>query len=84
MKYKIKKYTKWTFETNELEKRIKFKKEHAVPILIRIGHKFLVLGGMIGLFLSGLIISVKSFFKVKKKIKRNILKEKVVEFRIKR
>ncbi len=83
-KYRIRKYRKCPFETYEPEKRIELRKEQAVPILVRIGQKFLFLGGMIGLFLSGLIISVKSFFKIKKKIKRNILKEKVVEFRIKR
>jgi len=80
----VRKYRKCPFETYEPEKRIEFKKEHAVPILVRVGHKFLFLGGVISLFLSGLIFGVKGFFNIKSKFERNILKGRTVEFRIKK
>jgi hypothetical protein len=60
---------------------MRFTKENTVPILIRIGHLFSLLGGWFLIIISGLVFSVKSFFGFKKKFQGS---GKTVELRIKR
>lgn len=59
---------KCPFETYTPERKIEFKKEKSVPVLIRVFDKFLFLGGLISLFLSSLVVAIKGVFGIKKKI----------------
>ncbi|MFA5173917.1 MAG: hypothetical protein WC438_01925 [Candidatus Pacearchaeota archaeon] len=83
MKYKIRKYSNFkrrnVFETYEPKKRF-ITRGQSIPLVIRIGRKFLFLGGIISLFFSGIIFGIKSFFGIKKKVNRM---GKTIEFRIK-
>ena len=87
MKYKVVKYKKKNvcpFETYEPERKIKVSRDHAVPLLVRTGNRFVMLGGMISFFASSLLMSVRSLFNMEKKIKNFSLNKKVVELRVKR
>ena len=64
--------------------RLKVSKEEAVPLLVRIGGKFITLGGMISFAASGAIMGIKSFFHIKRKVDDTIRRGKYVELRIKR
>ncbi len=93
MKYRVVKYKprkkrrKPLLETYEPKRRVEFSKEHAVPFLVRIGQRFVVLGGTISFFASSFLIAIKGFFSIEKKIKEKARKfsfnRKVVEIRIK-
>jgi len=83
MSYKIVKYkkkNKCPFETYEPEKRIGIKKEQAVPLLIRMSY----LGGVIGFWISSILVVIKGFFGIKKKAESFSFNRKVVELRIKK
>ena len=64
--------------------RINVSGDEAVPILVRMGGKFMTLGGMISFAISGAIMGVKSFFDVKQKVDRKIRRGKYVELRVKK
>lgn len=89
-KYKIKKYRnikKFPFETYEPVKRVSISKEQAFPFFIRIGNRFVFLGGLISFFTSSLLIGIRGFFGIKKRtgeIRRSVFKEKVIELRVKK
>ena len=71
-KYKVRKYkkpVKIPFETYEPEKKIELRKEQAVPFLVRVCNCFLFLGGMIGFFVSSLLMGIKGFFGFQEKLK---------------
>jgi hypothetical protein len=85
MGYKIRKYNnfkrRFIFETYEPKPRLKLTKENTFPALMNVGNNLSSGGGWFSLFFSGLLLSIKSFFGIRKKIERN---GKVVEFRIKK
>jgi hypothetical protein len=70
------------FETYKPKKRFTVPKENTLPIAVRIFHKFLFLGGIMGFVLSGVFMGVKSFFGFKQKVNRRF--GKVVEFKAKK
>jgi hypothetical protein len=84
MKYKVRSLRNFKrrnfFETYEPEKRIKLKKEQAVPLLIKLGD----IGGTIGFWASSFLVAIKSFFGIKKKAERFSFNKKIIEFRIKK
>jgi hypothetical protein len=90
-RYKIRKLSNLKrrnfFDTYEPERKIRIKKQDTVPLLVRIGHRIVGLGGFIGFWaISGLMI-IRGFFSAEeklKKVRRFTFKDKVVEFRIKR
>jgi len=69
---RVSKYSVWKrrrgLKTYNPSPRLEVRKEHAVPFLVRIGNIFLVLGGMISVFVSGIFIVVRGFFGFKKKV----------------
>ena len=88
VKYKPKKKRKFPFKTYEPKKRIEFSKEHAVPLIVRIGQRFVVLGGLIGFWASSLLLMIRGIFSAEKKVKEQIRKfsfnNKVVEIKVKK
>jgi len=64
-------------------KKIKVRKEEAIPLLIRAGSYFIGRGGIISLGLSSAIIGIKSFLHVKQKIYNQSFNRRYVEIRIK-
>lgn len=91
MKYKLIKYKqkkKCPLETYEPKKRIRISRENTVPWIIRIGNKFIVLGGLIGFWASGFLIILRGVFgaeeKLKKSIRRFSANNRVVELKLKK
>jgi hypothetical protein len=88
MNYKIRKLSNLKrrniFDTYEPRKRVEFSKEEALPLLFRIGHRFIFLGGTIGLWASSILMGIKGAFGFKKKVDRFSFNNKVVELRIKK
>jgi hypothetical protein len=88
--YSVQKYREYKkrkccpFDTYVPEKRVEIRKEHAVPFLVRVFGMFAVLGGWFSVALSGFVMSLKEFFKFKKKVEGRIRKGKVVELKVKR
>ncbi|MBR9706368.1 hypothetical protein GOV14_05010 [Candidatus Pacearchaeota archaeon] len=89
MSYRIRRYSNFKrrkhFETYEPKEGFDFRKADAVPLLVRISDKLIFLGGFLSIFVTGLFISVKSFFGFKKNLE-NITdrRRKIVEIRIKK
>lgn len=85
MGYKIRRYSnfkrRFIFETYEPQARMRLNKEQTVPILIRIGHHFSSLGGWVSLLFSGIVLSLKGIFGIKRQFDQC---GKMVEFRIKK
>ena len=84
IKYKPKKRRKFLFETYEPAKRVDFSKEEALPFVVRIGHRFICLGGLVGFWASSILIGLKGVFGFKKKVDNFSLNSKVVELRVKK
>lgn len=84
IKYKPKKRRKLLFETYEPEKRIDFSKEEALPLLIRLGNRFVFLGGLVGFWASSILMGIKGIFGFKKKVDSFSFNSKVVELRVKK
>ena len=87
MKYRVKKYQrkkKCPFEPYEPKKRVEISREEALPIMIRIGHMFVFLGGLAGFWASSALIGLKGVLGFKKKVDRLSLNNKVVELRVKK
>lgn len=83
-KYKVKKYRKCPFETYKPDEKIKISKEEAFPIFVRTCNFFIFLGGTTAFFLSGVLISIKSFFGFKQKVRElDPRSKRIVEFGIK-
>ena len=86
MSYKIVKYRKkrkCPFETYEPENKIRINRETSVPLIIRVGHQFTFVGGLIGFWASSLLLMLKGALGVEKKIKNFSFNKKTVEIRIK-
>ena len=83
MEYKVRKYSNLKkrniFETYEPEPRVGLTKENAVPLFVRICNLFLVLGGMIGFFVSSLLVGMLGFFGVRRKVRNFGFNKRVVE-----
>lgn len=71
-------------ETYEPEKRIEFSREHAVPLLIRIGNRLAVLGGLISFFASSFLMLIRGVFGVEERVRKFSFRNKVVEIKVKR
>ena len=87
MRYKVVKYTnikRCPFKTYKPKKKIKVRKEHAVPLAINIGNKLMVAGGMISFFTTTTLLGIKSFLGINKKIKNYTPHKKVYELKIKK
>jgi len=88
MRYKIRSLRNFKrrniFKTYEPGKRSGINKENAVPFLFKIGHESSHLGGWIGLWASGVLMAIESFFGIKKKIKNFSFNKKMIEIRIKK
>ncbi|MFA7707400.1 MAG: hypothetical protein WCX73_00460 [Candidatus Pacearchaeota archaeon] len=88
MKYKIRKLSNFKrrqiFDTYEPKKRIRINRENTLPWVVRAGHNFSFLGGMIGFWASGILIGIKGFFHAESKMKNFSLNKKMIEFRIKK
>jgi len=83
MLFKMKK--KMRLELYRPKRKIGVSKQEAVPFLVRVGGVFLAMGGFVSFVLSGMIVGVKSFFDVKKKVyDKNLFGRKYVELRIKK
>ena len=50
------------------EKKLRIQKEETLPAAIDIGGKFSTLGGMFSFFASSFLLSVKSFFRARKRV----------------
>jgi len=88
MNYKIRKFSNFKkrkiLDTYEPEKRIEFSKEDALPWIVRLGHRLMCLGGLVGFWASSGLMLIKGFFGFKKKIDNFSLNNKVIELRIRR
>lgn len=88
MKYKIRRLSnfkrRYFFDTYEPEKKVRITRENTLPLLIRIGHGFSALGGMVGFWASSALIAIKGFFHAEQKIKGFSLNKKMVEIRVKK
>jgi len=82
VKYKPKK--KCFYETYEPKKKIKIRREHTIPFIVKIGQEFAVLGGLMGFWASSLLILLRGFFGLEEKIKKFSFNNKVVEIRLRR
>jgi hypothetical protein len=89
MKYKVVKLSKrikkrpYKLETYQPKKRIKVCRENTVPLIIRAGNRFAMLGGLISVFASSLLIGLKGVFHIEKKVKSFNSRGKVVELKLK-
>ena len=63
----IRKYRKLNVRTYEPKRKVKIGKEEAVPVLVDVGSRFSRIGGLMSFFVSSFLLSLKSFFKAKKK-----------------
>jgi len=88
MKYKVRKYKKrlkhrpYKLETYEPKRRIEVRKENTVPLLIKIGNKFVFLGGVISFVASSFLMAIKGYFHIEKEIKKISRKKgRVVEIK---
>lgn len=88
MRYRIRKLSNFKrrkiFETYEPEKRIEFSKEEALPLIVRIGNRFMCLGGLVGFWASSILIGIRGVFGFKKKVDSFSFNNRVVEIRIKK
>jgi hypothetical protein len=88
MKYRVRKYRdfkrKDIFETYEPKKRVEFSRTDTLPLLVRVGNRFMCLGGLIGFWASSILIGIKGIFGFKKKVDSFSLNNRVVEIRIKK
>jgi len=89
-KYKVSKYKNWkkrqSLKTYSPTHRLEVRKEHAVPFFVRVGNIFLVLGGVVSFFVSGLFIGICGFFGFKKTVDDKVSRfkgRKYLEVRIK-
>jgi len=60
----------------------RYSKEEAFPYLLKVGGLFFALGGMISGVMSMMIMSIKSFFHIRKKVD-NALGKRYVELKVK-
>jgi len=88
MRYRIRKLSNFKrrkiLDTYEPEKRIEFSKEEALPLVVRVGHRFIGLGGMIGFWASSILMGIRGVFGFKKKVDSFSFNNRVVEIRIKK
>lgn len=56
-------------KTYKPEKRLKLHEGDAVPVLVDVGETFASLGGMLSFFISSFMMSIKSFFNAKRKVR---------------
>ena len=84
VKYKPRKKRKLLFKTYEPVKRIEFSKEKAVPLLVRMGHRFACLGGLIGFWASSGLMIIKGVFSAEEKIRKFSFNNKIIEIRAKK
>ena len=84
VRYNLKKKKRCRLETYDPKPRIEFSKGEALPLMIRLGNKFVFLGGLAGFWASGILIGIKGIFGVKKKINRFSFNNRVVEIRVKK
>ena len=88
MGYKIRKLSNFKrrkiLDTYEPEKRIEFSKEEALPWIVRLGHRLMCLGGLIGFWASSGLMLIKGAFGIKKKVDNFSFNNRVVELRIKK
>jgi hypothetical protein len=85
MDYKVVKYRKkkkCSLDTYEPKKRIGINKENTLPLLFRIGHELVYLGGLMGFWISGILMGIKGIFGFKTKMDRFGSNKRVVELRI--
>jgi len=85
MSYKIRRYNnfkrRFIFETYEPKPKLNITKDTAMPVLIKVGHILASWGGFFSLIFSGIVLSIKGFFGVKKRLNKY---GKFVEVRIKK
>jgi hypothetical protein len=91
MRYKVVKYKpkkRFKFKTYRPGKKIDFSKEEVESLLVRIGHGFAFVGGLIEFWAVSFLMILKISFSAEKKLKQNIRKlsfnNRVIEFRIKK
>lgn len=88
MVYKIRKLSNFKrrkfFDTYEPEKRIEFSKTDTLPWVLRIGHRFVCLGGLVGFWASSILMGIKGIFGIQKKVNGFSLNNRMVEIRIKK
>ena len=71
-KYRVRKYRKkkkCPFPQYEPEPRFEIHKEQAMPVFLRICDKFTFLGGFVSFFASTIIMSIKEFFGIEKRVR---------------
>jgi len=87
MDYKVVKYRKkkkCPLETYEPERKIRIRRETTVPLIVKIGHRFSILGGLIGFWASSFLLMLKGLFRVEERVKSFSLNRKTVEIRVKK
>ncbi len=81
----VKKKGKIRLEVYRPKRKLNVSKEDTLPLLVKVGSYFIVLGGIFSFIFSGIVMGIKSFFHVKQKIyDKNIFNKKYVEVRIKK
>lgn len=62
--------------------KIHISKEEALPLLINVGEKFTNFGNLLSFFISSFLLSIKTFFRTKKKVREIIGRhEKTLDLR---
>jgi hypothetical protein len=56
-------------KTYKPKKRLKLHEGDAIPVLIDVGKTFATLGGMLSFFTSSFMMSFRTFFKAKRKVR---------------
>ena len=78
----VRKYHKLNFKTYKPKRKVRVRKEEAVPLVIDVGKSFSSLGGVCGFFISSFLMSLKSYFKTKRRVRSYIMKyEKTIDLR---
>jgi len=69
-------------ETYNPKKKVRIQKGDTVPVLVDVGSRFATLGGLMSFFVSSFMMSFKTFFKTKKKIRGVVSRhEKTLDLR---
>jgi len=69
-------------KTYKPEKQFKLSQGDTVPVLVDVGSTFATLGGMLSFFVTSFGMSLRSFFKTKKRVREMIVKhERIVDLR---
>lgn len=66
-----------------MKKRIKKVSKESFPFILRMGGVLFTLGGMIAGFMSVVLAGIKSFFHIKNKVEKDVLKPRYVELKVK-